>query len=426
MEEYVQTQEQRKRMETIPEDSGFSSRYQRKSRSPSFPSSPKPVQDDRISFEPRAESKRTSWDAISFKSTESAAGSVRTGSSNPLPMHGLSPISSRVNDCTKDSKLPPPQAVDQENFPKTALPDESEEGTLIAPPLRVETSKLSIPELSIHPPSSEMAPTDTPTKILPGTIHATTSTGSSGSGSTKPLLSPTNPNRSFVALGLPLKSKRRTAQDATHPSRRNKRFLDQKEKQLRYEYEAKSLFVSSIPILCPPSDQTTHRLLAEAVHHNSKLRQLLNRMSTTMKDYDALQNIIPDNVRGMLPEVPKHLIEAFGHDPAGVTGATRRLQGWRAVEDIHHRVHRQQQTFKSFLDSREVQPSIDQCPLDKEIETLEGLLDALKVQNEEIVADAESVSQLLKTVQVLHGKVKEEYNRTVSHVAVVYPQVSSF
>lgn len=167
------------------------------------------------------------------------------------------------------------------------------------------------------------------------------------------------------------------------------------------------------------------RLLAEAVHHNSKLRGLLNRISTTMKDYDSLQNLIPDNVRGMLPEVPKGLIEAFGHDPAGVTGATRRLHGWRAVEDIHHRVHRQRQTFKSFLDSCEAQPPIDQCPLDKEIGILEGLLEALRAQNEEIVTDAESVSELLKTVQVLHGKVKEEYNKTVSHVAVVYPQVSS-
>ena len=281
MEEYVQTQEQRQRMETIPEGSAISSRYQRKSRSPSFPSSPKPVQDDRISFEPRAESKRTSWDAISFRSTESAAGSIRTDSSNPPPVRALSPVSSRVNNSTKDSKLPPPQNVDQAKVPEAALSDESEEGTFIAPPLRVETSKLSIPEVSIHPPSSEVGQMDTPSKIPPGPIKVTTSTGSSGSGSTKPLLSPTNPNRSLVSL---LKPKRRTAPDATHPSRRSKRLLDQKEKQLRYEYEAKSLYVLPTLTLCPLSDQTTQTLSRSS----SPQQQIKRVVEPNIHDHEGL------------------------------------------------------------------------------------------------------------------------------------------
>lgn len=142
-----------------------------------------------------------------------------------------------------------------------------------------------------------------------------------------------------------------------------------------------------------------------------------------MKDHHFHQNLTPGNDRGMLPTVPKELVEAFGHDPAGVTGPTRRLQGWRAVEDIHHRIHRQRHTFKSFLDSFDEQPQSGQCALDKPIERLETLLEELQRQKAEITADAESVSQLLKAVQEVHGKLKEEYNKTVSHVSVVYPQV---
>jgi DNA-binding transcriptional regulator GbsR (MarR family) len=142
-----------------------------------------------------------------------------------------------------------------------------------------------------------------------------------------------------------------------------------------------------------------------------------------MKDFDSLQNLTSENVRGMLPAVPKELVEAFGHDPAGVTGPTRRLQGWRAVEDIHHRVHRQQHTFRSFLDTFDEQPLSGQCALDKPIEILEMLLEDLEKQKTEITADAENVSQLLKSTQEVHGKLKEIYNKMVSHVSVVYPQV---
>jgi hypothetical protein len=145
-----------------------------------------------------------------------------------------------------------------------------------------------------------------------------------------------------------------------------------------------------------------------------------------MKDYDSLQNLVQDNIRAVLPDVPKDLVDAFGHDPAGVTGSTRRMRGWRAVEDIYHRVHRQRQIFRSFFETFDQILPNDLCPLDKPIETLEGLLEVLKIQNAEIVSDAETVSELLKVVREVHGKVKDEYNKTVSHVSVVYPQVRDF
>ncbi len=145
-----------------------------------------------------------------------------------------------------------------------------------------------------------------------------------------------------------------------------------------------------------------------------------------MKDYDSLQELVQETFRVVLPDVPKDLVDAFGHDPAGVTGSTRRMQGWRAVEDIYHRVHRQRQIFRSFFEIFEEIFPDDSCPLDEPIETLEGLLEALKIQKAEIVSDAEIVSELLKVVREVHGKVKDEYNKTVSHVSVVYPQVGHF
>lgn len=168
-----------------------------------------------------------------------------------------------------------------------------------------------------------------------------------------------------------------------------------------------------------------YSLLTEAILHNSKIRQLLNRISTSMKDYNSLQNLVQDNMRVILPDIPKDLVDAFGHDPAGVTGSTRRMQGWQAVEDIHQRVQRQRRIFQSFFETFQEPLPNNSCPLDKPIETLEGLLQALTVQNAEIVSDAETVSELLKVVQEVHGEVKDDYKKTVSHVSVVYPQVSA-
>jgi hypothetical protein len=183
-------------------------------------------------------------------------------------------------------------------------------------------------------------------------------------------------------------------------------------------YLVSHFFKIRLPIL-----MREYSLLAEAIHHNSKIRQLLNRISTSMKDYESL---VQDNVRVVLPHVPKDLFDAFGHDPAGVTGSTRRMQGWRAVEDIYHRVHRQRQIFKSFLETFEEHMPNDLRPLDQPIEMLEGLLQALKIQREEILSDTETVSELLKAVQEIHGNVKDEYNKTASHVSVVYPQARDF
>ncbi|KAJ2929400.1 hypothetical protein H1R20_g7700, partial [Candolleomyces eurysporus] len=184
---------------------------------------------------------------------------------------------------------------------------------------------------------------------------------------------------------------------ASHPSSDilNKRFPEDNELHLRREYESKL-----------------------------RTRQMLNRISAAVREYDAIQNAAMKTPGIPHLPLPKELVEAFSHDPAAVTGATRRLRGWRAVEDIHQRVLRQRQTFKSFLSTRPTKASDPVQILDTPISTLMETLDVLETQKDEIVSTAASLTELLHEVQEVHRNVKREYNTTVSRTSVVYPELS--
>lgn len=235
MEEFVQAHKWH--METIPEDSVLSSpilHYQRKSRPPSFPSPPNVVLDDRISFEPLSESNRNSWDAISHKSVESA-GSVQSGSPHIPP---ISPVSSQMNDERKEPKLLPPfmeQARTRKG--RDLFSDESEEDVMAVPKSQEEPSKLTVPEVSVHPPPEEIMHDVTKTLVQPITL--TTSTGSSSSSGAKQL---TSAPRSLLSIEASLLPKRlKTAPVVNRPNWQGKKYRSEREKQLRREYEAKSL-----------------------------------------------------------------------------------------------------------------------------------------------------------------------------------------
>ena len=244
MEEFVQAHNWH--METIPEDSMLSSPillYQRKSP-PSFPSSPpKAVPDDRISFEPLSESNRNSWDATSYKSAESA-GSVQSGSPLITP---ISPVSSQMNDSKKESKLLPPFV--EQTRPrkgKGLFSDESEEDIMAVPKSRDESINLTVPEVSIHPPPGETMLMDG-TKAPAQPITLTTSTGSSSSSGTRQLASPAI--RSLLSLGASLQPKQlTTAPVPNRLTRQGKKYRSEREKQLRREYEAKSLWVLDVKL----------------------------------------------------------------------------------------------------------------------------------------------------------------------------------
>ena len=145
-----------------------------------------------------------------------------------------------------------------------------------------------------------------------------------------------------------------------------------------------------------------------------------------MKEYDALQSSSSGNRGINQPAILKELLEAFVHDPSAITGATRRARGWHAVEDIYQRVHRQRHTFRAFIDSFAEAPSNPGCRLDDSIDGILQALEELELHRAEIVLGADSVANLLASVQDIHATVKDNYNSTVSHASVVYPEVRPF
>jgi hypothetical protein len=121
--------------------------------------------------------------------------------------------------------------------------------------------------------------------------------------------------------------------------------------------------------------------------------------------------------------LPRELLDAFGHDPAAVTGNTRRYQGWRAVDDIHRRLLRQRELFRAFLSHKNTDMSVSKSVLDEPIASLVLSLSELEVHSRMIAERATEAAETLKSVQKIHAGVKSDYKSTLSHTSVVYPEV---
>ncbi|EAU92769.2 hypothetical protein CC1G_01814 [Coprinopsis cinerea okayama7 len=185
-----------------------------------------------------------------------------------------------------------------------------------------------------------------------------------------------------------------------------KRHANDDEARLRREYEVKL------------------RILEESNRQNHRIRQMLNRISASVREYDAVQAASAKKPGIPHHPLPKELVEAFSHDPAAVTGHTRRLKGYKAVEDIHQRVTRQREVFRAFLANSPKPPSTTESILMGPAENLIDTLDVLETHRGNITAMAAEIAQSLQNVQALHCEVKEEYNLTVSRTSVLYPELS--
>ena len=164
--------------------------------------------------------------------------------------------------------------------------------------------------------------------------------------------------------------------------------------------------------------------MEEIAAHNHLIRQLLNRVSNAVREYDTTQANAMNPLGIMHIGLPQELLDAFGHDPAAVTGATRRFKGWRAVDDINNRVLRQREVFEEFLAQSESELSLPQSVLDNPMASLSVCLDDLERHQQQISQRATRVLETLKAVQMMHAAVKEEYKGTLSHTSVVYPEVN--
>ena len=124
--------------------------------------------------------------------------------------------------------------------------------------------------------------------------------------------------------------------------------------------------------------------------------------------------------------IPQELLDSLGHDPSAVTGATRRFRGWRAVEDTHHRLFQQRDTFQRYISAtgRSGNRPPSQSVLRAPIESLLEALQILDSHQQEIATGAALVGEVLEQVKVVHAAVKRQYNDTLSHTSVLYPEVS--
>ncbi|KNZ75028.1 hypothetical protein J132_05318 [Termitomyces sp. J132] len=166
------------------------------------------------------------------------------------------------------------------------------------------------------------------------------------------------------------------------------------------------------------------RLLEQTITTNHRIRQLLNRISGDIREYDVVQSNAMASLGIAQLGLPRELIDAFGHDPAAVTGSTRRFQGWRAVDDIQHRLLRQREAFRAFLSRAQNQSPRSKSVLDDPISSLVQSLKALELHSQKITGRALEVGETLKTVQAMHDAVKTNYNKTLARTSVVYPELS--
>lgn len=167
------------------------------------------------------------------------------------------------------------------------------------------------------------------------------------------------------------------------------------------------------------------RLLDDLNSQNTRVRQTLNRVANTIREQDALHASFTAMLDVPHVGMPQDVLDAFGHDPAAVTGSTRRLRGWEAVEDIYLRVLRQRDVLRRFIYSvEEKTPGPMKSVLNHPIASLTRALEDITVQHEEITVKAQEVAKVLQSVKALHADVKAEYNETLAQTSVVYPEVS--
>ncbi|KAI0669751.1 hypothetical protein C8Q78DRAFT_1037665 [Trametes maxima] len=221
----------------------------------------------------------------------------------------------------------------------------------------------------------------------------------------------------------------RTAQDivnrSPHPQRRYRRgslpssrdlFLKEREKQRRAADEQKERDEYEIKA----------QVLEDTITQNYRIRHLLQRVSASAREYDSVQGGLSDLLRIPYPRIPPEVMDAFVHDPAAVTGATRRVRGWEAVEDIYARIQRQRDTLQSFIhcDLNDEDPAPASNVFDEQIKGAIGALEQLASQREVLVRRAEEVATVLKRVKVIQATVKKDYNDTLAHTSLVYPELS--
>jgi hypothetical protein len=112
-----------------------------------------------------------------------------------------------------------------------------------------------------------------------------------------------------------------------------------------------------------------------------------------------------------------------------MTGQTRRLKGWRAVEEVHCRINRQREMLSSFAAAlAEINSQLPRPRgiFDESLNSLMGSLSRLERHQEDLRKKESAATQTLSRVRELHVLTKMEYNETLGHTSQIYPEVLPF
>ena len=171
-------------------------------------------------------------------------------------------------------------------------------------------------------------------------------------------------------------------------------------------------------------DRTLETLKAR----NARIKFLLQTACKSLIEYDDTQQGMADKLGLSYSRLPPEVLEAFNHDPAAVTGKTRRLSGWRAVEDIHSRRNKQKKILIDFLASKEETVAPLSVPGDgiygNAINTLSEYVEHLHRERSAVLLEVRKTSELLATVKKLRDQVKPEFDSTGVDTSANYPEVS--
>lgn len=169
-------------------------------------------------------------------------------------------------------------------------------------------------------------------------------------------------------------------------------------------------------------------MLESLAIRNSRMKQLLQIASKIAVDFDETQSLMSKRYKLGRNRIPEEVLEAFSHDPSAITGHTRNVKGWRAVEDIHERRLRQIEVFTAFADSIPSLAGALTIPengiYEEPLEKLHILLEGLQNQRETVLTHVIQTHDLLRKVKGLRDKLKPEFEETSRHTAANYPEVN--
>ncbi|KAF9269977.1 hypothetical protein L218DRAFT_913882 [Marasmius fiardii PR-910] len=426
MEEFLQAQNASDTMAIIPEDPSlaspdlpshhhsvlsFPSPSLASSRFSGHPLSGHISSEGRISFEPFVESGRQSLE--SRKSVDSAPSSILSGGSPNRSIKVLdisSPVAS-AQHLLDGTRHHPGSGSERAASPRTSLHDHSDDndhktkrqslqaGDTIERQRSQGSSHISLS--GDEPRVQRMSLKDGIRLQLSPTFQSPHRPSSLKSE--KAMKSPSDmlSNRPKVRISLP---------PSVRDSEERDRLREEEQDDIKadHEYRLKS------------------ELLEQCRAQNLRVRGLLNRIATGVKEYETCQACLLTFLDLPHTGLPQELLEAFMHDPAAVTGHTGRFRGYKAVDDIHVRLARQRAIFQAFLqqDAGEGGLPVTHDVLQDPIAALMESIAKLEVHRIDIAERNEEVMKILEETQPMHNQVKDDYQRTVGYTSVIYPEIS--